>query len=194
MENTSQFYDLTPSQMVALAKEILLLQPAMSDCTITRTDGIDLDALLTTHLDHWYAQLLLTAPVEWLPVEDVAAQVDLVIGDDDVVVATPPTHCVRPVEWRLEGWRRSVTTFMKPDDPAAQRHLNPWTRAGVHTPAAIDMGDRLLLFCAPHGEETTLVTARCVVRPVDGNYRFHRAALDTLLASDWPTKIFGVEN
>ncbi len=137
MENTSQFYDLTPSQMVALARELLLLQPPMGDCTITRTDGIDLDALLTTHLGRWYAQLLLTAPAEWLPVEDVAAQVTLDIDDYGVVTATPPSHCVRPLEWRLEGWHCSVTAFLKPDEPDARLQLNPWTRAGVFLPAAM---------------------------------------------------------
>lgn len=190
MENTSQFYDLTSQQMVALARELLLLQPAMSDCTITRTDGIDLDALLTKHLDSWYARLLLTAPAEWLPVEDVAAQVTLTIDADDVVTAVPPPHCVRPVEWRLEGWERGVTTFLSPDDHAARLQLNPWTRAGVASPAAIDMGDRLLLFGAPHGQETTLVTARCVVRPIDGNYRFHRAALEDLTSVLSAAKLF----
>ena len=37
-----------------------------------RDDGIDLDAWLALRLEQWYAQLLMTAPVEWLPVEDVA--------------------------------------------------------------------------------------------------------------------------
>ncbi len=62
MENTSQFMELSESEMLDLWKTMMQLQPAHYGCAIERTDGIDIDELLLIHIRKWYASLLLSAP------------------------------------------------------------------------------------------------------------------------------------
>lgn len=179
MENNTLLTDLSEPEMLALYKTMTHLTTVRRDCNVERDDGIDLDAWLTLRLQQWYAQLLTTAPVEWLPVEDVKADVTLTADARGVVTVTVPPRCVRPVEWRLAGWHMSVTTFMSPQDPLVRLQLNPWTRGGACRPAASDHGDHLLLYSAVD-DAPALELARCVVRPANGHYHFHQAALATL--------------
>lgn len=174
---------LTAPQMLALWKEQLLLQPVRSNCYLEREDGIDLDAFLTTHINHWYAHLLATAPAEWVPVEDVKDLVTLTPAGGGLLSARFPPQCVRPVEWRLSTWRCSVTTFLQPGSHEARCQLNPWTRAGNEAPAAIDMHDHLLLTHDGAATLPTVTVARCVTRPADGAFVFHHDALAQLIAT-----------
>ena len=49
MENTNQFLHLNASEMLALWKKELRLEPVVRDCIVERDDGIDIDALLELH-------------------------------------------------------------------------------------------------------------------------------------------------
>ena len=140
MENSNQFYNLNESEMLALWKQLMHLDTPRRDCAVEWDDGVDIDALLTTHIKQWYAQLLNTAPCHLLPVQDVKSDVLLQACIDGTVEATPPQYCVRPVEWRLNGWERSVTTFLEPSSREAMVQLNKWTRGGACNPAVIDYG------------------------------------------------------
>lgn len=180
METTHLFFDLSEQEMLALYKTMTHLTEVRRDCVVERDDGIDLDGWLTLRLQQWYAELLTTAPVEWLPVEDVRADVTMSVDTCGVVTATVPPQCVRPVEWRLEGWNTSVTHFMSPQDPLVRLQLNPWTRGNACHPAATDHGDHLVLYSVPPESVPALAMARCVVCPANGRYRFHQSALATL--------------
>jgi hypothetical protein len=180
MRNDNDFITLTESGMLALWKQVMHLEPVVPGCSIERGDGIDLDAWLLTHIQQWYANLLATAPIEWVPVENVMADVVLTADDQGVVTAMVPPQCVRPVEWRLAGWRHSVSRFISADDPRAAIQHNALTRGGACNPAIVDAGDHLLLFSAMPGVAPVLERALCVVRPADGTYRLHRAALATI--------------
>ena len=179
MENKNQFYNLTESEMLALWKQINNLDTPRRDCVVEWDDGIDLDALLLTHIKQWYAHQLNTAPVHLLPIKDVKQQVTLSCGNDGVVIATVPDQCVRPVEWKLSEWERSVTEFLDPCSHEAMVQLTPWTRGGACNPAIIDYGFQMLLVSSPSGNPS-LEMARCVVRPTDGSYQFHSDLLNTI--------------
>ena len=180
MENTSQFMELSESEMLDLLKTMMLLQPAHYGCTIERTDGIDIDELLLIHIRKWYASLLLSAPDGIVPVEDVKDRLSVMVADNGVVTAMVPPECVRPVEWKLKAWQKSVTLFLQPNVPEAAYLHNEWTRPGVCDPAAIDYGNRILLFTLPNGELPIFDMARCVVRPTNGKYIFHASVLESL--------------
>ena len=179
MENLNQFYNLNETEMLALWKQLMHLDTPRRDCSVEWDDGIDVDALLLTHIKQWYAQQLNTASHNLLPVQDVKNEVTLYANPDGIVVATPPQCCVRPVEWKLDGWQRSVTTFLEPSSREAMVQLNKWTRGGACNPAVIDYGSRLLLVSAAV-TPPQLITARCVVRPADGTYQFHAHLLSTI--------------
>lgn len=90
---------------------MMQLQPAHYGCAIERTDGIDIDELLLIHIRKWYASLLLSAPDGIVPVEDVKDRLSVMVADNGVVTAMVPPECVRPVEWKLKAWQKSVTLF-----------------------------------------------------------------------------------
>lgn len=165
--------------MLALCKRVMKLEPVRRDCTVERDDGIDIDAWIMTRARSWYARLLMDAPQEWLPVEDVKDEV-AVAACGDAVKAFVPARCLRPVEWKLEGWRCSVTRFASPDDAMAVLQRNPWTRGGTHSPVAVDHGGWLMLYSAAPGATPHLEMARCVVTPADGRFVFHQAAIPSL--------------
>ena len=180
MENTSQFMELSESEMLDLWKTMMQLQPAHYGCTIERTDGIDIDELLLIHIRKWYASLLLSAPDGIVPVEDVKDRLSVMVADNGVVTAMVPPECVRPVEWKLKAWQKSVTLFLQPNVPEAAYLHNEWTRPGVCDPAAVDYGNRILLFTLPNGELPIFDMARCAVRPTNGKYVFPASALESL--------------
>lgn len=171
--------ELSESEMLDLWKTMMQLQPAHYGCTIERTDGIDIDELLLIHIRKWYASLLLSAPDGIVPVEDVKDRLSVMVADNGVVTAMVPPECVRPVEWKLKAWQKSVTLFLQPNVPGAAYLHNEWTRPGVCDPAAVDYGNRILLFTLPDGELPIFDMARCVVRPTNGKYIFHTSVLES---------------
>lgn len=172
--------ELSESEMLDLWKTMMQLQPAHYGCTIERTDGIDIDELLLIHIRKWYASLLLSAPDGIVPVVDVKDRLSVMVADNGVVTAMVPPECVRPVEWKLKAWQKSVTLFLQPNVPEAAYLHNEWTRPGVCDPAAVDYGNRILLFTLPDGELPIFDMARCVVRPTNGKYVFHASVLESL--------------
>lgn len=172
--------ELSESEMLDLWKTMMQLQPAHYGCTIERTDGIDIDELLLIHIRKWYASLLLSAPDGIVPVEDVKDRLSVMVADNGVVTAMVPPECVRPVEWKLKAWQKGVTLFLQPNVPEAAYLHNEWTRPGVCDPAAVDYGNRILLFTLPDGELPIFDMARCVVRPTNGKYVFHASVLESL--------------
>lgn len=177
MENNNQFYNLSASEMLDLWKQVMRLDTPRRDCTVEWDDGIDLDSLLTTHINQWYAHLLSTASPQLLPIADVKSQVTLTTSSG-MVVASVPEQCVRPVEWRLAGWKRSVTEFLDPCSHEAMLQINEWTRGGDCNPAIIDYGFQLLMTAGSNTPQ--LEMARCVVRPADGRFQFHNELLSTI--------------
>lgn len=178
MENTNQLYNLTESEMLDLWKQVMHLETPRRDCTVEWDDGIDIDEMLLTHIKQWYAQLLNTAPSHLLPIEDLAEQVTINTRDG-IVIATVPQQCVKPVEWKLAEWKRSVTTFLDPCSHEAMLQHNEWTRGGACNPAIIDYGSQMLLM-STSSASPQLERARCVVRPSDGSYQFHSDLLATI--------------
>lgn len=180
MENTNLLLNLSENEMLALCKRVMNLEPATHGCTIVREDGIDMDAWLLTRARAWYASLLESAPIEWLPVEDVKDIVTATNCGNGVVTAFLPQHCIRPVEWQLKGWHHSVTTFAHPQDEIGRLQDNPWTRGGLHLPVAVNHGNRLLLYSIDATSTPVVTMARCVVCPVDNHFIFHQSAISSL--------------
>lgn len=98
MENTNQFLHLSESEMLNIWKNLLGLEPHLCGCTIEREDGANVDERLITRMRQWYASLLLSAPENLLPVEDVKDELALMVADNGVVTAIVPPQCVRPTD------------------------------------------------------------------------------------------------
>ncbi len=178
MINVNLFYNLDGQGILNLWKQVLLLDTPRRDCSVEWDDGIDLDSYLMTYINQWYDHMLTTAKADLLPIEDVKDNVVL-NAVEGMIEAVMPKHCIRPVEMRLHGWKRSVTEFLQPGSHEANVQLNEWTRGGIYMPAVIDYGDRLVMTRAG-SSSLRLDVARCVARPADGSFKFHGSLLDTI--------------
>ena len=170
---------LSESEMITLWKQILHLEVPRSDCDVERTDGIDLDAMVATHIKQWYAHLLRTAPLHLVPVEDVIGSATMVSGQG-VCTVQLPERCARPVEVKMMAWKRSVTEFLSPDHPAAKMQSSALMRAGNENPVVVAYDNRLELYPAPESGPAPITTLRAVAAPADGTYAFSPQALDTI--------------
>ena len=165
--NDNMMFNLDEEEMLELWKTRLRLLPARRDCTIERDDGIDIDQVLLLDIKEWYAWLLWHGDASLLPVEDLSG-------------VLLPSQCVRPVEWKLGGWKCGVTRFYQPGSYEAMCQRNIYLRGDIYAPVAVLHDNRLVLYSLSPGDVPSVSVARCVVRPADGSYRFSQAALSTM--------------
>lgn len=157
------------------------LEPLRSDCTVERTDGIDLDSLLRLEMRDWYLKLLDTASLEYLAPVDLAGDVALSVGDDGVATVNLPERCRRVVEVMLDEWERPAT-ILAPDSPLARCQQSVYSRGGSVAPVAVQEAGRLRLYSVA-GQSPVITRLLCVAEPEDGVYTFDERALS--LIGDW---------
>lgn len=132
---------LSKAEMIERRRRALALTPLRTDCTIERTDGIDIDATLEQELRRWYLNLLDTAEPRLLAPENIAGRLACsTTGDDDcrAVVVELPSNCRRVFDLKLEGWTHAVPVL--PHSELARViacQQNPYTRATPWRPVAV---------------------------------------------------------
>jgi hypothetical protein len=103
---------LTRSQMLEMWRRIRAVEPLRLDCTVERTDGVDLDAMLADEMRAWYLHLLHTAPTSMLCPMDMTAQARVVAAGDGVAAASVSLPAdggvVRVLAVRFAGWKAAV--------------------------------------------------------------------------------------
>ena len=67
---------LTREEMLALWRRMRTVEPLRLDCSVGRTDSVDIDAILDGEMRLWYLNLLDSADPDLLPVENVADAAD----------------------------------------------------------------------------------------------------------------------
>ncbi len=128
---------LDQSEMLALWKRRHFIEPLRADCTIERTDGIDLDARLREEMRAWYLDLLRHGPVEALAPAEIAGECRAVVSPEGVTELILPTGVERVLSVQLSGWCRAATVIADPRHPAVRLQENPFSRGGVEAPVAI---------------------------------------------------------
>jgi hypothetical protein len=163
-------------------------EPLRSDCTITRSDGNDLQALAALECHIWYEKLLTEAPIELLVPHDLAKskEVKSTMTLADSIMVTLPANCVRPVAVKLGSWL-APARIVTPDSPLARRQYAPFSAAGITNPVAIwHPNNKLELFSPAYENSDTLETLLCIVRQTDAEdsskliYEFQPDALSTI--------------
>ena len=175
---------LSSEEMLAQWKLRRGFEPLRNDCVITRNDGVDLDQLLRLEMRDWYLNLLNTAPLNMLSTTNIANDIAIVKGGDNVGTITLPENCRRIVELQLEGWSRQAKIL---DDPFCQEALlqdNPYSRGGCEQPIAIKHGNRPHVYSLP-SSTPKIVKAIAVMEPADGSYEMDESALSTILNSQY---------
>ncbi|MGN1246451.1 MAG: hypothetical protein ACI4UN_07430 [Muribaculaceae bacterium] len=151
------------------------------DCAVEREDDAYLDALLLDEMRAWYANLLMTAPPELLPQEDVRADCSATYSADGGVKLELPARCVRVLAVRMNGWKRDATTVHEAGSAADMRQSVEWLRGTTEHPVAIaDRGGTLRLYSVPKATKPAVEKVQCVVRPDDGSYRFAQSLLGSI--------------
>ncbi len=128
---------MTEEQMLALWKSVLHLEDVRRDCSVERDDGIDVDSLLLTRIRQWYHHLLATAPLSWVPIDEVKAEATATADAAGVVTMQLPLRAVRPIEVRLGGWECAVADFHEPASRVSKLQQSSLTRGGCASPVAV---------------------------------------------------------
>ncbi len=173
---------LTKAQMLKRRRLAAGLEPVRTDCTIERTDGLDVDALLLDGLRKWYVDLLANGPRHLLAEENIAEGIMLRGSASGASMLVLPSVCVRVFEVKLEGWARTAEVL--PADMADtihRRQRNPYTAATADHPVALagvaDTGEPCILAWPPAGRPL-LVSA--VTDEGENIYKLDEASLATM--------------
>lgn len=166
---------MTTEEFLSLWRTLKGFEPLCDDCSVTVTDGLNLDTVLRAEMDLWYHRLLREAPVDMLCPEELAGEIIPPPVTDGIMTLALPPEVVRVTCVKLSGWRHAVADVNPPTSVTAVLRSHPFTRAGADAPAAvIDPSGRLSL--SPATDFDTIETLRCVTSR-HGVYTFHPAAL-----------------
>lgn len=150
-------------------------EPLRNDCSVTRTDGIDLDAIIVAEMEAWYFNLLDTAPPDLLVTADIATEVAMSRDREGVARIPLPTGVRRVIDVGVSSWPCPAQIVTDPHSVTARRQRHKFTRAGTSSPVALHSGGVLTLYSVPpQGRLTTLTVVR---DPEPGTYPLDTRAL-----------------
>lgn len=178
---------LTQPEMLRQWRLLTLLEPLAppeSDVTITRTDGIDVDALCIARMRAWYLRMLDEAPVALLEVTDIAPLLTLhCLPEEDAFTIALPRSVRRVVGVRLSGWREPVVP-LSPEAAQASALVssNPYLRGGNCRPV-VTLRDRTLHILSPVSPDAGIEQVLVVAEPPDDTYVFDARLLDSIIPS-----------
>ena len=183
---------LTKTEMLKRRRIAGGLEPLLADCTIERTDGIDVDAILADELRKRYLDLLDRGDRSLVAADNIAATASCVSDGDELAGGARvslPTLCRRVFELQLHGWSRAVE--VRPADEAEaiiSRQQNPYTAASAAHPVAVFAGGAVagsvpdILAWPAGGPHPQAVAVTAAIDPGEDYYTMDEAALALLLA------------
>lgn len=95
---------LTQAQMLERWKRKRMVEPLRLDCTVVRTDGPDIDAILIDEMRSWYLNLLDCGPISALAPVDVTMTCKTDPLSNGRTVITDPEGCRRILSVRFSEW------------------------------------------------------------------------------------------
>lgn len=152
--------------------------PLRDDVTVTRSDGLDFDAILESEMDAWYRRLLLEGDEWQLAPEELSSGVTLPPPSGGGVTFALPSEAVRVLRVRLSGWKRAATVVSDPAGTPALCQLHPYSRACTANPVAVVSTDGSVSLY-PACESDRLVSLQCVMMR-DGEFAFDSSALGSI--------------
>lgn len=137
-------------------------EPLRADCSVVRSDGVDLQQLLAHEVRSRYASALMTLAIEYLPTEDVSSRTRLVVLPDGSGAIDLPENVVRTGEVKLSSWIAGVSPTAE-DDRIVQAQSNQWSRGGRYEPVAVEHENRLYVYSPdPKGDAIERLTVVCM--------------------------------
>ena len=150
---------------------------ARCDCVVEYVDGVDNDRRLLADIRRWYADLLLNAPVDLLPTENLATEATVTKISDHSARIDLPSRGVRLLGLRFKGEEQEVTTFYSPGSRVERRYSDPSVRM-YSRQIAIAYGRSVEVV---GGKCDELLSLRMVANPKDGAFVFDESLLPRLI-------------
>lgn len=149
-----------------------------SSLQLTRADSGNIDDMLQSEIDDWYAELLSREAPELLPQRDFSSEVNLINNEDLSVDIELPDEAVRVVSIKMSGWRRPARIIEDSDSALARLQTSRYVSGKTSDPIAVKRGRRLTLYSkSDAGELTEFI---CVAPPSDGSYEMARQLLKSI--------------
>jgi len=166
-----RIYTLTAEEMLGRWKLAGLYEPLLADATVECSDGMDLDRLLRLKIDSWYVRQLMEAPLESLPLTEIAGQLTLAMQPDGSARVSLPEGTLRVASAMMKGWLRPAAIITSQDSPEALAQSNPFSRGGSARPVAVINSDGSMnLYTPPPGAQPQLLSVKAVCLPEKGTY------------------------
>lgn len=173
--------EYTLNELIAEWKMRKGLVPLRVDAAVTRHDAFEIDEYAARVIRQWYEELLDTADVSLLDVDDITSLVDIEDYAGGVAVMRLPDGCRRLVEVTMEQWRCPATIVTDPDSAAGVRQRTPFGRGGACCPVAVTEGaGRVRLYSFKGDESPSPVRVLGVMSQPEGVIRCSPRALATL--------------
>lgn len=171
---------LSSDEMLAQWKLCRGFAPLRNDCEISRSDGVDLDAILRLEMRDWYLQLLSKAPVEMLSLTDISNVIAMVAQPDGTATVKLPENCRRLVSFHLQGWSREAKIITDPNSYEALLQTNQYSRGKSENPVVVLCNNKLHIYSLPSTQMPKIECAMAVMEPIDGSYEMDEAALSLI--------------
>lgn len=176
---------LNTAQMLRAWRISAGLEPVDAACSVTRFDGVDMDAALVPHLRSWYLRLLDGGDARLLGPAAEAAGLLRVESDgmpyDARLLADGRVR--RVVAVRMASWKRETRVLTAAEAaPGLALMTNPYTAPGVHNPLAWQADDGSIHVTPVYRDPSlnSIVSAKAYIDPGTDSYIFDEAALATL--------------
>lgn len=159
---------LSRDEMLELWRLRRHLEPLSLPAGVTRTDGLDTEALLLGEIDRWHEEQLQTLPPHLLPQENIAAKCRQTPLHNGALLIELPDNVVRVVSIAASGWCSDAIIVDSPDHPLAQIQLNPYACGTIFAPVAVKGNRTLTVYASP--QCTAVQSLICITRPAPGTY------------------------
>ncbi len=123
-----------------LVKQVKVNMEEVTDSQVsiaTLAVGVDVESYIRAKLPEAVSAVWMKMPLSLLPRIDCASSLEPVVRDDGSGMVILPEEVWKMVEFRMEGWRRSVTKFIEKDSPECELQTNPYTRGNSTTPVCV---------------------------------------------------------
>lgn len=173
---------LSADEMLQRWKLLGLYEPLLDGASVECSPGVDLDNLIMMQIDNWYARQLSTAPLEILPLTDIADTLTPVRLPDGAAGVSLPPSTITVASVMMEGWQQPATIITNPDSPRARAQSNPFCRGRYANPVAILFPDLTLKLYTPPPGPMSLISLKTVAMPPKGTYTLTPAMLSQMPA------------
>ncbi len=166
---------LTEDAMLEKWRLLRAAEPLRLDCTLERTDGVDISEIYRSEMRAWYLELLDHGASELLATVDVAPQA-AIVRTGGLTVVTTPADVRRVLSLQFSDRPFQLTPDGNPENIRA-RASNPFCRR----PAAAAVNPQTILVCGVTGSLEKLL---CAVDHGSHVYSFDDAALKTIISHE----------